>query len=283
VRVTFETIPNNNILTPQELLGLQLFQGKGQCSSCHSGPELTNASVATVTAEPLERMLFTEGGFVKVYDDGFYNTGVRDTQNDLGQGANDAFGNPLSMSALEQEFVCFSPSLQIMLPARTPENIPAAPLNCQDFINSQGAFKAPSVRGAELTAPYFHNGGQLTLLQVVDFYNRGGDFFFENIMDLDPDIQPLGLTFPEEQALVAFMLATTDNRVKFHKGPFDHPSLSVSYGSPGGSVVTDDGTGQSVDNYITIPAVGATGYHQPLCTFQENINGFRANGSGPCP
>ena len=283
VNVTFETVPKNTILTPQELLGLQLFQGKGQCSSCHSGPEMTNASVATVNAEPLERMLFTEGGYVKVYDDGFYNTGVRDTQDDLGQGANDAFGNPLSMSALEQEFVCFNPGLQIMLPARTPENIPAAPLNCQDFINRNGAFKAPSVRGVELTAPYFHNGGQLTLLQVVDFYNRGGDFFFENILDLDPDIQPLGLTAPEEQALVAFMLTTTDDRVKFHGAPFDHPSLTVSYGSPGGSVVTDDGTGLSLDNFITIPAVGALGYHQPLCTFQENINGFRANGSGPCP
>jgi len=48
-------------------------------------------------------------------------------------------------------------------------------------------------------------------------------------------------------------------------------------------VVNDDGTGQSVDNFITIPAVGVFGYQQPLCTFQENINGFRTNGSGPCP
>lgn len=283
VIVSSERIPNNKMLTPQELLGMQLFQGKGKCSACHSGPEMTNASVANVTAEPLERMLFTNSGAVKVYDDGFYNTGVRDTNEDLSLGAVDGFDNPLSMSSLLQNQVCFDPSIQIMLPARTPENIPAAPLDCQDLINRRGNFKAPTVRGVELTAPFFHNGGQLTLLQVVDFYNRGGDFFNENITDLDPDIEPLGLTLPEEQAIVAFMLTTTDSRVKFHRAPFDHPSLTISYGSPGGGVVTDDGTGQSVDNFITIPAVGSMGYQQPLCTFQENINGFRANGGGPCP
>ena len=282
VNVVFDRIPNT-MLSPQELLGLQLFQGKGQCASCHSGAEMTNASVSTVTAEPLERMLFTLGGYTKVYDDGFYNTGVRNTTDDLGVGATDAFGNPLSMSALMQQQVCFNPALQIMLPARTPENIKAAPLNCQDFINSAGSFKAPSIRGVELTAPYFHNGGQLDLLQVVDFYNRGGDFFLENITDLDPDIEPLGLTLPEEQAIVAFMKTTTDKRVQFHRAPFDHPSLMVSYGSPGGNVVTDDGTGQSVDNFIAIPAVGTNGYAKPLCTFQENIVGQRADASGPCP
>jgi len=282
VNVSSERIPNT-LLSPQELLGLQLFQGKGKCVACHSGPEMSNASVATVTAEPLERMLFPHGGSVKVYDDGFYNTGVRDTQEDISLGATDAFLNPLAMTSLMQEQVCANPSLQIMLPARTPEGIPAAPLSCQDLVNADGTFKTPTIRGADLTAPYFHNGGQLTLLQVVDFYNRGGDFPNENINDLDPDIDPLGLTLPEEQALVAFIRTTTDPRVKFHRAPFDHPSITVSYGSPGGNVVTDDGSGQSVDDFITIPAVGATGYPKPLCSFAENIAGVRADGSAPCP
>jgi cytochrome c peroxidase len=283
ISIVSERLPKNTILTPQELLGMQLFQGKGKCSACHSGPEMTNASVATVTAEPLERMLFPNSGAVKVYDDGFYNTGVRETHEDPALAGNDGFNNPLSMSSLLQDQACADPSFQMMLPARSPENIPAAPLDCQDFINSRGNFKAPTVRGVELTAPYFHNGGQLTLLQLVDFYNRGGDFFNENIADLDPDIEPLGLTQPEEQAIVAFMMATTDVRVKYHRAPFDHPSLTVSYGSSGGNTVTDDGTGQSADDYITIPAVGSAGYQQPLCTLQENINGFRTNGGGPCP
>ena len=45
-----------------------------------------------------------------------------------------------------------------------------------------------------LTAPFFHNGGQLTLEQVVEFYNRGGDFAIENLGDLAPNIHPLAST-----------------------------------------------------------------------------------------
>ena len=67
--------------------------------------------------------------------------------------------------------------------------------------------------------------------------NRGGDFANENQQDLDPNIVPLGLTTQEQQALVAFMLTTTDTRVKKHQAPFDHPSLLVSNGS-GGEVVS---------------------------------------------
>ena len=35
-------------------------------------------------------------------------------------------------------------------------------------------FKSPSLRNVELTGPYFHDGGQATLEQVVDFYGRLG-------------------------------------------------------------------------------------------------------------
>jgi hypothetical protein len=56
-----------------------------------------------------------------------------------------------------------------------------------------GAFKTPTIRNAELTAPYFHNGSVLTL-GVVEFYNRGGNHFNNNIADVDADIKPLGLT-----------------------------------------------------------------------------------------
>jgi len=48
-----------------------------------------------------------------------------------------------------------------------------------------GAFKAPQLRNVELTGPYFHNGGTLTLRQVVDFYTRGGDFPITNAAHRD--------------------------------------------------------------------------------------------------
>ena len=52
-----------------------------------------------------------------------------------------------------------------------------------------GAFKTPGLRNSELTGPYFHNGGMATLRQVVQFYNRGGNFCSFNLRDLDPTHQ----------------------------------------------------------------------------------------------
>jgi len=38
-------VPDCYALTTQQKLGLQLFQDKAKCIACHSGPELTHASV----------------------------------------------------------------------------------------------------------------------------------------------------------------------------------------------------------------------------------------------
>jgi cytochrome c peroxidase len=108
-----------------------------------------------------------------------------------------------------------------------------------------GFFKTPGLRNVELTGPYFHNGGMATLRQVVDFYDRGGDFpdKFTNT-----HIRQLKLTETEKNNLVAFLVALTDERVRFEKAPFDHPSLEVP-------------------NMEPLPAVGAAGRATPLKTF----------------
>ena len=112
----------------------------------------------------------------------------------------------------------------------------------------------PGLRNVELTAPYFHNGGYLTLQQVVELYNRGGDFRAQSILS------PLGLTDAEKSDLVAFLTALTDERVRLEKAPFDHPQLFVPNGHPGNTTsVTDDGTGKATDNLLEIPAVGRKG------------------------
>lgn len=64
------------------------------------------------------------------------------------------------------------------------------------------AFKTPTVRDAELRAPYMHNGSEKTLEEVVELYDRGGHV---NDPNLDPLIVPLGLSAAEKKALVAFM------------------------------------------------------------------------------
>ena len=123
-----------------------------------------------------------------------------------------------------------------------------------------GSFKTPTLRNVELTGPFFHNGGQATLEQVVDFYNRGSDFAEENRRNLAPFIRVLDLTDEEKADLVAFIKALTDERVRCERAPFDHPSLVVPFGSWGDNVsVVDDGTGRAVDGSIWTPAVGAAG------------------------
>ena len=71
---------------------------------------------------------------------------------------------------------------------------------------------------------YFHNGGYATLESVVDFYDRGGNRRLTATGDttgrndagsnLDRDIQPLFLKPGEKTALVAFLKALTDDRVR---------------------------------------------------------------------
>ena len=136
-----------------------------------------------------------------------------------------------------------------------------------------GAFKTPGLRNIELTGPYMHNGGKSTLKQVVDFYDRGGDFAIANRDNLAPDIQPLGLSETQKDDLVAFLLSLTDDRVRNKKAPFDHPSICVPMGhaqDAAGKLVamgpTDPLKAAEV-SFQCIAANGASGASQPLRPF----------------
>jgi hypothetical protein len=97
----------------------------------------------------------------------------------------------------------------------------------------EGEFKSSSLRNVELTGPYFHTGQYLTLRQVVDFYDRGGD-----VNNDQNELEPLNLTEAEKDALVAFLMTLTDDRVRTSSPPFDHPSLTP----PNGPNVSATGT-----------------------------------------
>ncbi len=78
----------------------------------------------------------------------------------------------------------------------------------------KGMFKTPTVRNAEFTAPYMHNGAYETLEQVMDFYNKGGGGGMG--FDLEHQTLPfdeLNLTDAEQQALVAFVKTMSDTDV----------------------------------------------------------------------
>jgi cytochrome c peroxidase len=70
------------------------------------------------------------------------------------------------------------------------------------------SFKTPNLRNVLLTAPYFHDGSQETLWDVIDHYNKGDGL--KNPW-LDEDIQPLALTERDIDDLVAFLAALTSS------------------------------------------------------------------------
>ena len=101
-----------------------------------------------------------------------------------------------------------------------------------------GAFKTPTLRNVELTAPYMHNGRLMTLMDVVEFYeherNASPVRFIPRDLTLNPDKHPamkeLEMTKDDKLALVFFLKCLTDDRVKNETGPFDHPSLRIPHG-----------------------------------------------------
>src|SRR5205814_10308918 len=68
------------------------------------------------------------------------------------------------------------------------------------------SFKTPSLRNVLVTGPYFRDGSQGTLWDVIDHYNKGDGL--KNPW-LDEDIQPLALTEGNIDDLVAFLASLT--------------------------------------------------------------------------
>src|SRR2546428_2086160 len=73
------------------------------------------------------------------------------------------------------------------------------------------SFKTPNIRNVLVTGPYFHDGSQETLWDVIDHYNKGDGL--QNPY-LDEDIQPLALTENDIDDLVAFMASLTSANYK---------------------------------------------------------------------
>ena len=234
--------------------------GKGNCAACHVGAELTAASVTNVAGKPTPVFdvspTLVDGRLApgttenRLLDEGFFNIGVRPTGEDPGRGGTE-LGQPLSW-AKQAQMGLFGIAL------------PAGSTTTTDAAGVDGAFKTPGLRNVELTGPYFHTGGQGTLLQVVQFYQRQGDFSNVNIASLYDDLSDVSFTSADEEPLVAFLMSLTDERVRDERAPFDHPQLFVPNGHPGDSNAitrfsTIDGVKVAADAMIEVPAVGSNG------------------------
>jgi cytochrome c peroxidase len=206
---------------------------------------------------------------IAIYDVGYYNIGVRPTAEDRGTDMPDPFGTSWSIVRMLQQTMYDTTSIKVpgaamSCGATLVKNSSGYPLLSGSLRKTErtlvgGSFKAAQLRNIELTGPYFHNGGKSTLFQVMEFYDDGGDFVNA---EKSPLITPLGMDASQIRDVIAFMLALTDERVRYQKAPFDHPQLFVPNGdaAPG------------IDNLIEVPPTGAAG-GQPLQRFL-NLNPF---------
>jgi len=237
---------DTSAMTNLEQQGMRVFQGGSECHECHQGPEFTAASFTNVRGRG--RVPGTALPDVL----GFFRTGVSPVAEDAGGAGRDTFGNPL---------------------------FPAARNN-----QARGVFKSPTLRNVEFTGPYFHDGGQATLEQVVEFYGRRGDFPDDG--NLGPGMNRINISAADRTALVAFMKSLSDDRVRFERAPFDHPEICIPTGhaeNAPGALRSHDADSparlSAVDQWALIPAVGKGGNSVPLQTFEELLNGIGKDGT----
>ena len=114
--------------------GQAIFEGKAQCTACHSGERLT--------------------------DDQPHNTGVPNNP--------DIWADPERHSA----FVTYAKFFGVPNYMNLREDLGAYIRNHRD--ETRRSFLTPTLRELTYTAPYMHNGVFATLEEVVDFYDAGG-------------------------------------------------------------------------------------------------------------
>jgi len=167
-------------LSEQAREGLVLFRGKARCAVCHQ----FNANFSAFATFPF----FTDGNY--------RNTGVA---------ANFAGFNALARRAISaSRDTTGAATLELAKHERAGElGRFVVSGNTLDI----GAFRTPSLRNVELTAPYFHDGSAATLEDVVRFYVKGGN---EN-PNRDWQLEPVPLTESEQRELVAFLKALTSD------------------------------------------------------------------------
>ena len=167
---------DSRAITEGQKRGWQLFRGKANCIACHTFSR--------------ESPFFT--------DNKFHNTGIgagfdlEELSNGLRSKSPDELDSKrLGELAHTEKFTDLG---RFLITRQKPDT---------------GAFKTPTLRDIELTAPYMHNASEKTLLDVMKFYNEGG---IKNRY-LDEKIRPLNLNDEELSQLVEFMRSLTSDSV----------------------------------------------------------------------
>lgn len=162
---------DESALSRAEQRGAALFAGKAKCAGCHSGPYLSDERFHNVGLQPM----VVATVFLDANDPG------------ASEGLPRVLEDPLNVQG------SFSDGDDGRLPAQVgPEML--------------GAFRTPRLRCVAERPSFMHTGHFLTLEQVVEFFDRGGDSFgFPG----QSELEPLALSARERADLVAFLRALT--------------------------------------------------------------------------
>jgi cytochrome c peroxidase len=234
-------LKGNYTMTADEMAGFQLFNGKGNCNSCHvdgRGTTLQPGQVDTSTTATANPPVFTCFGsaneglplnpsnafYYQTTPDSFgfignpYGFGYRD----LGMGTflRSGFGSAPNPN---RNWIQFAPSVDGQFQVATVRNVAMTPAQCPTTEAGNGPY---------FQKEFFHNGYIKSLKQLVHFYNTRDTKFaypvtsghcppgtIERVTcwpmkevpnNLDTTTGMLGLTDKEEDQIVAFLETLTD-------------------------------------------------------------------------
>jgi cytochrome c peroxidase len=156
--------------------GWKLYNSKARCNLCHA-----------LTATKADPTLFT--------DNAFHNIGIGIIRH-----------NVVALAQKARREISSGQLQQVDTAAINSELSVVGRFLLTKSSADTAAFKTPDIRNVMVTAPYFHDGSQMTLWDVMDHYNKGDGL--KNPW-LDTDIQPLALGEREIDDLVAFMASLT--------------------------------------------------------------------------
>jgi cytochrome c peroxidase len=155
--------------------GLQIFIGKGQCSTCHVGP------------------MFSNGEFGDIGVPFFIKPGVADEGR---------YGGIIALKKSAYNLLSKFSS------ASNSDKVKVLYVDAQH--RNFGEFKVPSLRNVAQTAPYMHNGSVASLEAVVTHYSElNADRLHA---DGDQILKPLNLNDQEKRDLVAFLRSLSIKR-----------------------------------------------------------------------
>ncbi len=186
--------PTSTLLTPAQQRGARLFVGKASCVICHSTPLFSDSQFHNIGVPQRGSSVPTE-----------LDCPAGNTKCDCVAGTSCLPWGALDGLAKLRANKFRRDSVWSDNPADTSRKAYYDRPLTEEL---KGAWRTPSLRDVELTAPYMHDGAYLTLEEVVSAYNRGG-FGSGYSGQRSVELQPLLLTPGEEADLVQFLRSLT--------------------------------------------------------------------------